>query len=452
VFFEDAPGSIMTSPLVHSGLRRSLSVIVLIGLVSCAQVCGSPNSLSPKDRQEIFERVWKEISQHYYDPKFGGVDWSAIHQKYAPLIPTSKNDAHFYSTMDHLTSELHDAHTRFSSPEQWENRKKHQGVSIGFRAGYAGDKVVVLDVYPESNATRAGIETGMVVTTLEGEPVAERLKKSAQNVLESSTERVTRLRILGNAFSGPLEKPFAASFERADGSILRAKYDRQLLSNAPRVTSARLPSGFGYIRFDEYQHSVLKDFKRALERLRSVPGLILDLRWNRGGDGATLQTIANCFFDKKTLFERRMSRKQVAASEKDGEHTQETRAYTGGRGEQIYTGPVVILVSVYSASATEVFSAGMQDAGRATIVGTQTCGCVLGITHDRVMKGGGVLEISEILWFSPKGRKLEGEGVIPDVQAAPTIESLQQKRDLVLEAGEKVLQEKAAAKSGAAAR
>jgi C-terminal processing protease CtpA/Prc len=60
------------------------------------------------------------------------------------------------------------------------------------------------------------------------------------------------------------------------------------------------------------------------------------------------------------------------------------------------------------------------------------------------MKGGGVLEISEILWFSPKDRKLEGEGVIPDIVALPTIASLQEKRDLVLEEGEKVLVELAA--------
>jgi carboxyl-terminal processing protease len=107
---------------------------------------------------------------------------------------------------------------------------------------------------------------------------------------------------------------------------------------------------------------------------------------------------------------------------------------------------VVILVSEYSASATEVFSAGMQDSGRATLVGSPSCGCVLGITHDRVMKGGGVLEVSEVLWFSPKDRKLEGEGVIPDRAAAPTIASLQGKRDVVLEEGEKVLRELAVTK------
>ncbi|HYL65397.1 MAG TPA: S41 family peptidase, partial [Candidatus Methylomirabilis sp.] len=237
-----------------------------------------------------------------------------------------------------------------------------------------------------------------------------------------------------------------ATFQRADGSTFDAKFARQILSTAPHVISARTASGFGYIRFDEFQRNLVRDFKSALEEMRGTPGLILDLRWNRGGDGATLQAIADMFFTRKTLFERRMSRKQVSASEHDGKRTEETRAYAGSKGERGYPAPVVILLSVYSASATEVFAAGMQDSGRATTVGTQTCGCVLGITHDRVMKGGGVLEISEILWFSPKGRKLEGEGVIPDKVATPTIASLQERKDVVLEEGEKTLRELVAAK------
>lgn len=53
-----------------------------------------------------------------------------------------------------------------------------------------------------------------------------------------------------------------------------------------------------------------------------------------------------------------------------------------------------------------------------------------------------MLHISEALWLTPKGRKLEGEGVIPDKVAFPTILDLQQKLDPVLTEGEKVLRGK----------
>jgi carboxyl-terminal processing protease len=432
--------------------RRSILAALALGLACSIATSGTPRSLSPKEREEVFEKVWKEVDEHYYDPEFGGVNWQEVHQRYLPLVQAAKDDADFYSIVDRMTAELHDAHTRFSSPEQWENHKKHQGVSVGFRAGYVEGKVAVLDVYPESNAAHAGIEPGMIITGLDGKPMEQRLAEAAPNVLPSSTERVTKLRILGNVFARSIETPFAASFERANGSSLEVKFARQTLSTEPRVTAARLSSGFGYIRFDEFHPSLVGDFKKSVEELHTTPGLILDLRRNHGGVGATLEAMAAVFFDSKTLFERRMSRKQVSASERDGHRTEETQAFVGKNGAQVYSGPVVILVSEYSASATEVFAAGMQDSGRATLVGNQSCGCVLGITHDRVLKGGGVLEISEVLWFSPKNRKLEGEGVIPDKVAVPTIASLREKRDVVLEEGEKMLQELGAAKRTAASR
>jgi carboxyl-terminal processing protease len=429
--------------------RRLILAALLLGLAASLATNGTSRSLSPKEREAVFEKVWKDVDEHYYDPEFGGVNWKEVRERYLPLVKAAKDDPEFYSVLDHMTGELHDAHTRFTAPEQWANRKKHQGVSIGFRPVYVEGKVVVQDVFPGSNAAQAGIEPGMIVTALDGQPIAERLSEGTKTVLPYSTERATRLRILSTVFSGSLETPFAATLERPDGSSFEVKFARQILSLEPRVISRKLTSGFGYIRFDEFHPSLVKDFKADVENLRTTPGLILDLRRNRGGVGATLEAMAALFFNNKTLFERRMSRKQVSASERDGHKTEETQVFVGKHGGQIYSAPVVILVSEYSASATEVFSAGMQDSGRAALMGSQSCGCVLGITHDRVMKGGGVLEISEVLWFSPKNRKLEGEGVIPDRAATPTVASLQEKRDLVLEEGEKMLQKIAAAKRAA---
>jgi carboxyl-terminal processing protease len=231
------------------------------------------------------------------------------------------------------------------------------------------------------------------------------------------------------------------ALERADGSRVEVNLKRQLYSSAPDVVTDTLPSGYAYIRFDGFQPAITKEFRRALERFKNAPGIVIDLRRNSGGDLGVLLPIAGFFFDKKTLFAKDKTRSGKPLSEFAGVMRLPLELYVGKPGDQIYSGPVVILVDARSASSSEVFAAGMQDSHRAKIVGSQSCGCVLGIAKPRVMKGGGVLEMSEVLWFSPKGRKLEGTGILPDETVAPTLSDLQHKHDPAMETAEKLLHE-----------
>src|SRR5262249_863421 len=52
-----------------------------------------PRQLSLKARQGIFEKVWREINEDYYDPEFNGVNWDAIRSAYRPRVSETKNDA-----------------------------------------------------------------------------------------------------------------------------------------------------------------------------------------------------------------------------------------------------------------------------------------------------------------------------------------------------------------------
>src|SRR4029077_13016379 len=106
------------------------------------------DSLSAKERQEGFSRVWKDIADLYYDPAFNGVDWNEVRKKYEPQVTQAQTDTAFYDLIKRLVEELHDAHTRFSTAAEWENREKHQGVSIGFAVDQVEGKTVVTAVTP----------------------------------------------------------------------------------------------------------------------------------------------------------------------------------------------------------------------------------------------------------------------------------------------------------------
>ena len=368
--------------------------------------------LSAKTRVEVFERVWKEIDEHYYDRSFNGVDWSEVHTRYRPLVDETKDDREFYVLMSRMTGELHDAHTRFNSPEQWRNIRKQQGVGSGISLDEIEGKVVVTSIRADSNAAHVGIEPGMIVSTVDGTPVGERIAEIERVKAISSTSRATRIFTYNRLLAGPADSEVKLGLERADGSHFETEVRRQVYSAAPNLATDTTRGGNAYIRFDGFQPSITKDFRQALERFRNSPGLIVDLRHNGGGDLGVLVPIAGYFFDKKTLFAKDETRSGKPLSEFVGILRLPLELYVGRSGDQIYSGPVVVLIDSRSASSSEVFAAGMQDSQRARIVGSQSCGCVLGIAKPRVMKGGGVLEMSEVLWFSPKGRRLEGSGKI----------------------------------------
>jgi len=459
------------NPAVHQPRRKPFALLFLLLCVfavdarsqeklntpatpqipSAASEPATKQRLTPKDRKEVFEKVWREIHDRYYDASYNGVDWNEVHQRYEPLVEATKNDLEFYALMSQMTSELHDAHTRFNSPQQWKNFRRQQGVTVGFSVDDLDGKTAVTNVIPGTDAARQGIEPGMVVLRVDDTPVAERIAEIEKKRQPSSSERATRWIIYNRLLAGPPDTPVKVALQRGDGSVLVVSVRRQIYSEAPEVTTHVLPSGNVYIRFDGFQHPITKEFRQALQKFHEAPGLIVDLRRNGGGDLAVLLPIAGYFYGKKTLFAKDSTRTGKPLSSYVGLFKLPLQLYVGRPGEQIYSGPVVILVNAHSASSSEVFAAGMQDTLRAKVIGSQSCGCVLGIAKPRVMKGGGVLEMSEVLWFSPKGRKLEGTGIIPDKIVVPSVVDLQRRRDPVLAEADKSLMRTAVLESKEAA-
>jgi carboxyl-terminal processing protease len=97
--------------------------------------------------------------------------------------------------------------------------------------------------------------------------------------------------------------------------------------------------------------------------------------------------------------------------------------FVGDDGGLIYSGPVAVLVGSFSASSAEHFAAGLQESGRAKIVGQQSCGCMLGIIGKTTIKGA-ELYVSQLDFLTARGKRLEGVGVAPDVAVALTIEDV----------------------------
>src|SRR5262249_49663086 len=128
--------------------------------------------------------------------------------------------------------------------------------------------------------------------------------------------------------------------------------------------SKRLDGNIGYIRFNIFTIPVIEKTNNAIREFHNADGLIFDLRGNPGGVGAIAVSIAG-----------RLSEKAGSLG------TMKTRAgeikFAVFPQPSPYAGPVTILLDSLSASTSEVFASGMQEMGRAVIIGERSAGACL---------------------------------------------------------------------------
>jgi len=188
-----------------------------------------------------------------------------------------------------------------------------------------------------------------------------------------------------------------------------------------RTIEYRLLKGdIGYIRLNEFNSQAPRQLKAALiDLLAENPrGLILDLRDDPGG----LVTVA---IDVGSEF----IAQGVIMSERGKDREEDHEAQGGGLATEI---PLVVLVNGGSASASEIVAGAIQDYGRGILIGERTMGKGSVQVQHQLSDGSG-LRITIAHWFTPHGRLIEGEGLIPDVEVHVADEDLAEGLDPQLE-------------------
>ena len=224
---------------------------------------------------------------------------------------------------------------------------------------------------------------------------------------------------------GPKGTQVILTIKRVDGSIEDVKVTRDVVileetyARSSLITNDK--ESFGlielpkfYVNFQDYnQRNAATDVKKELEQLKqkNVKGIILDLRNNGGGSLKTVVEMAGYFIREGPVV-------QVKS--------------TGGKKEVlkdidpriVWDGPLVILVNEFSASASEIIAAALQDYKRAIILGSKQTfgkGTVQNVFDlNRMITGGtygdlGALKVTTDKFYRINGRSTQLEGVKSDV-------------------------------------
>jgi carboxyl-terminal processing protease len=390
--------------------------------------------LTLAERTETAALVWSTIDARYIDPGMNGVDWKRVREDYLPKLSAAMPEMAYWELMDKMVGELGDSHTRVENPSAVRDRNASGGPSYGLALSKIENELVVLSVHPESDAWFAGVRAGMIVESIDKLAAMDRFTQVLGESRKQSTEAIRERQALRRMLRAEKDTSVAVKIGRGDGTSIEATLKSRVHRSPPSMMSRTLPSGYGYIRFSGFSESLRERVLAAITELKDTPGLVIDLRGNGGGSGAMSQAIVERFMSKEATPVKWTTRGDAPVRVLGIAVTEDRNKFKPA-GKTAYTNPVVILTDLSSASASELTASALRELGNTRVVGQTTCGCLLGFMGHAKLKGGAELAYSEIGFISASGKRVEREGVVPDVVVAQSPADLRAARDRVLEAG-----------------
>jgi carboxyl-terminal processing protease len=363
---------------------------------------------------QVFETVWGKVNETYFDPQFGGMDWAAVHDKYAPLIATAPDDEIFYDLLNRMLWELNVSHVGVGPAAVWPSVEPvvWESGEIGVDVRLLNGQAVITRVETDSPAEEAGLKTGFVIQKIEGIPM-EQILAEMDGPLSPPHTKAGRMdirtrHVLSKIYGEPGTCVRLGYLDERDAfheqCIKRMQRPRKGYMLPPaylEFESRRLENGIGYIRFNTFHEDLVPDMVAAVAEHKDAPGIIVDLRGNPGGDPNTAEQLVAQFLDGQVSFG--------------------SFRFRGGsiprtvNGKNVYTGPLVILIDALSFSGSEYFGSGMQTIGRAVIIGERSPGGLTAMNIAR-LPNDAILGYPVAQIVTSDGRVLEGYGVIPDIQ------------------------------------
>ncbi len=387
----------------------------------------------PADRNQLQELWRKELKYQYLSMKYAGESnkniVSALIKSYTnriKLLDQQKPDDAFNAFTYALTTSF-DPHTSYFSPDEFENFQIDMSRSlegIGAKLQMENEYTVVNEIIPggpafKSNLLKKGDRIVGVGQGNAGE-VVDVIGWRINDVVKLIRGRkgsVVRLKILpaSQANKGPARTI----------RLVRAKVDLQeqaaqkkiILQGGHKLGVIVIPSFYLDFEGERQQKknyaSTTRDVSRILNELKhdNVDGIIIDLRENGGGSLEEAVSVTGLFIHGGPVVQvsNSIGGKSVLRDEDNREH---------------YEGPLAVLVNRYSASASEIFAAAIQDYGRGLIIGERTFGkgtvqsiVKLQRPFNMFMKQPelGQLKLTVAKFYRVSGGSTQHIGVIPDI-------------------------------------
>jgi carboxyl-terminal processing protease len=385
-------------------------------------------------RYETFDTVWRTVNDSYYDPKFGGVDWSAVREKYRLLLPGAADDTKLIALVQQMLGELRRTHFAIIPRKAavFNPAERVRIGTVGVDVAWIEGGVVVTHVRPGPKGVKAPLDAGDRITKVDGvdlDGILDALSKAGvgpsrsqlyvTQFVESRLSAAVGTKVhLTAAAPGATTREVDVTCGATD--LPWSEPIGSFPSMPIQCVAERGADGVALLRFNVFVLPVMKRYRELEKTLVQGDSLIIDLRGNSGG----ITTIATGMSgwlcrDEFVLASMEQRTGHVDLSVYPQKHE--------------FDGPVAILIDSQSASTSEVLAAGLKERHRARVFGEASAGAALPSLF-KTLPTGDLMQYAIADIRTPQGSLIEGNGVAPDEFVAVTRAEVAAGRDPVEEA------------------
>lgn len=354
-----------------------------------------------KEWKQIFDESWRQMRDFFYVENMHGVNWKAMHDKYAALLPYVNHRADLTYLIGEMIGELSVGHAYVNSGKKPEPERIKLGL-LGAKISKHSSGYFQIDQILDGTSWNHDIRSplqevgvnlakGNFILAVDGKDLKSindifstligKAGKTVELVVNSKPELAGSRKVLVNPI--------------ADESNLY--YYDWVQGNVKKVSEAT-NGEVGYIHIPDMGVEGLNEFVKYFYPQLNKKALIIDDRGNGGGNVSPmiLERLS------RAVYRQTMTRGNTHASKIPG---------------QTLYGPKVLLMNQYSASDGDLFPYGFKRLGLGTVIGVRSWGGVVGISGSLPFVDGGDLRKPEFASFSSDTSNwiIEGHGVDPDI-------------------------------------
>lgn len=397
-----------------------------------------------------FDSAWNRIDASYYDPDFRGIDWVGVRDELRPEVAAVETRGELRAILRDMLSRLGESHFAILPQEGVDGIDVgDDGVAADTEAGDVGLELRWVEGYltvfraEVGPAVDAGVGPGWVVEAID-EVEMERWREVIAGAETDAARESLELETVSGAHSlmqGPVGSPLTLRVLDGRDEVHTLTLERQpvrgqmvrfgqLPALPAHLDFERRPVGdscVGVIAFNIWMVPLVADFNRAVDALADCHGMVLDLRGNLGGVGGMVMSTAGSFYSDRAelgVVQSRAGEMRFVAMPRAVD--------SDGQLREAFTGPLAVLIDERSVSTSEIFAAGLKSTGRARLFGTTTPGQALPAMTLRLPSQDVLYHVVSNL-TDPEGRRIEGEGVVPDETVVLRRAELLAGRDAALE-------------------